>query len=143
MLFFIKNYLNKLRIKNFIMKKIFYLVATAFLLFAIYGAANLSLNDFNGMVSCPKIAGIPACYLVLLFFILGAVSHFVKSKYSNKAFYFFIGTPGVLALFASIKELSIAHTCPRTSTGVPMCFISLGLCSVILLFKFLSLRKSK
>jgi len=122
-------------------KNIFYWLTTAVLLFAIYGAGNLSLNDFNGAIVCPKIGGIPACYLVLLFFVLGAVSHFIKNKISVKAFYFFIGTPGLLALFASIQELNEPHTCPRTSSGIPMCFISLGLCSFILIFKFLSLKK--
>lgn len=123
-------------------KNIFYWLTTAVLLFAIYGAGNLSLGDFNGSISCPKIANIPACYLVLLFFVLGAISHFIKNKLINKAFFFFIGAPGLLALFASIQELNVSHTCPQTSSGIPTCFISLGLCSAILLFKFLSLKKS-
>ena len=124
-------------------KNIFYWITTAVLLFAIYGAGNLSLSDFNGTISCPKIAGIPACYLVLLFFVLGAVSHFINNKLANKAVFFFIGVPGLLALFASIQELNVPNTCPRTSSGIPMCFVSLGLCSAILLFKFLSLKISK
>jgi len=123
-------------------KNIFYWLTTAVLLFAIYGAGNLSFNDYQGTISCPKIAGIPACYLVLLFFVLGAVTHFVKSNLSQKAFFFFIGTPGLLALFASIQELNVSHTCPQTDSGIPMCFISLGLCSAILLFKYLSLNKN-
>ena len=123
-------------------KNIFYWLATAVLLFAIYGATNLSLSDYKGTISCPKIAGIPACYLVLLFFVLGAVSHFIKGKMSNLALFFFIGAPGLLALFASIKELNVPNTCPQTSSGIPMCYISLGLCTAILLFKFLSLKKS-
>ena len=122
-------------------KNIFYWLTTAVLLFAIYGAGNLSLNDFNGAIVCPKIGGIPACYLVLLFFVLGAMSHFIKHTFSNKAFFFFIGTPGLLALFASVKELNIPHTCPQTSSGIPMCYISLGLCTAILLFKWLSFNK--
>ena len=122
-------------------KNIFYWLSTTVLLFAIYGAGSLSLSDFQGTISCPKIAGIPACYLVLLFFVLGAMSHFVKHRFSNKAFFFFIGIPGLLALFASIKELNVPNTCPQTSSGIPMCYISLGLCTTILLFKFLSLKK--
>ena len=97
-------------------KNIFYWLTTAVLLFAIYGATNLSISDYNGTISCPKLAGIPACYLVLLFFVLGAVSHFVKHRFSTKAFFFFIGTPGLLALFASIKELQVPNTCPQTAS---------------------------
>lgn len=123
-------------------KNIFYWLTTAVLFFAIYGASSLSLSDFNGTISCPKLAGIPACYLVLLFFVLGGISNFVKNKFTNKAFFFFIGTPGLLALFASIQELNVPNTCPQTASGIPMCFISLGLCSAILLFKFISLKRS-
>jgi len=118
------------------MKKIFYWLTTIVLFFAIYGALNLSLTNFNGSISCPKIAGIPACYLISLFFVLGTVSHFIK----NKAFFFFIGAPCILALFASIQEVNYSNTCPQTSSGIPMCFISLGLCSLILFLKFLSLK---
>ena len=124
-------------------KNIFYWLASAVLLFAVYGAASLSYSDYKSIISCPEIAGIPACYLVFLFFVIGAVSHFIQHKLANKAVFFFIGVPGLLALYASIQELNVAHTCPQTDSGIPMCFISLGLCSVIVIFKALSLKGSK
>jgi len=122
-------------------KTIFYWLATLVLLLAVYGAASLSYNDYKGTISCPEIGGIPACYLVVLFFVLATISHFIKHKLATKAFYFFIGTPGLLALYASIQELNVSHTCPQTDSGIPMCFISLGLCTTILLFKILSIEK--
>ncbi len=123
-------------------KTLFYWLTTAVLLFAIYGAGSLSINDFNGVITCPKVVGIPVCYIVLLFFVLGMLAHFTTRTWSAKAFIVLISIPGVVAFFASIAELGVQHVCPKTASGIPMCFISLGLCSVILLFKYFSLKKT-
>ncbi|WP_010523102.1 hypothetical protein [Aquimarina agarivorans] len=122
-------------------KTIFYWLTTMVLILAIWGAGSLSFKDFSGVLSCPKFIGIPVCYLVFLFFILAGIGHLMSTKTGKIIFFVFIAIPGVLAFFASIAELNMAHTCPQTASGIPMCFISLGLCSTLVVFKYISLKQ--
>lgn len=121
-------------------KQIFYWITTLILLIAIYGAGNLSLNDYKQIITCPKFLGIPVCYFVLLFFVLATVNHFIKGNIAILFFYLWIAIPGILALFASIKEIKIPHTCPYTTSGIPMCYLSLLICISLIIFKYLSTR---
>lgn len=116
----------------------------AVILFAIYGAVDLSLVDFREKEVCPKLFNIPACYIVLFFFVLVLLSHLLSKKNVSKLyFYLFLSIPFFMALMGTISELSGEVVCPRTPGGTPMCYISLGLCSSLFLLKVLEQQVKK
>jgi len=114
-----------------------YWITSIALLVAIYGSLQLSRHDYKKKDICPKLMGIPACYIVFLFFLAGGVSHVINSAIATQAFYILIGVPAVIALIGSIAELSGRKICPRTKGGTPMCYISLGMCLFILITKYM------
>lgn len=118
------------------MSQVLFFILIGILSFAIYGAYRLSLVDYRKKNICPKVFGIPACYLVLLFFILAFMAHVLSSVVvSSIWFYGFIAIPFLLALTGTITELSGKVICPRTSNGTPMCYISLVMCLAFLTLK--------
>lgn len=114
---------------------IYYLII-GILLFAIYGSVELSITDYNQKDVCPKIIGIPACYVVGFMFTIGLVTHIIsRSKSNTLLFYLSVGIVCIMALKGTLSELSGIVVCPRTSGGTPMCYISFGICSVLLVLK--------
>jgi len=125
------------------MKKLLFYLVAALLLFAVYGALNLSITDFQKKDICPKVLGIPACYIVLLFFALGFVFHFLgKSMVTTWWYYGALCIPFFRALSGTVSQLSGHVVCPRTAGGTPMCFISLGFCTLLILLKLLENKMS-
>ena len=119
------------------MTQAMYFVIFGLLSFAIYGSFNLSIRDFKKKNVCPKILSIPACYIVVLFFVLALLSHALPSIFSNSWWYYgFIAVPFLLALSGTLTELSGKVICPRTPGGTPMCYISLAMCTSFLVLKF-------
>jgi len=117
-----------------------YYLIIGILLFAIYGSFMLSRRDYRKKNICPKVLGIPACYLVVLFFVatlIAQVSGF-KIPYTYYAYFGFMAVPFLLALTGTLTELSGKVICPRTAGGTPMCYLSLGLCTLLLTLNFFS-----
>lgn len=97
--------------------------------------------DFNKKDICPKVLGIPACYIVFLFFALALGAHVFKGYLGRDLWYYgFMSVPILLALGGTLTELSGKVICPRTPGGTPMCYISLGICTTLLLIKFAETR---
>ena len=111
-----------------------YYLIILILLFVIYGSFMLSRKDYRKKNVCPKIIGIPACYLVFIFFVGSLFSHILNfgAPYS---YYAFLAVPFLLALTGTLVELTGKVICPRTPGGTPMCFISLGFCTVLIFLK--------
>jgi len=111
------------------MKKhqISFILLCLLLAFASYKAGALSLDQWNNPGACPSIGSVPACYLVLAGFVLALVGHL---GHFRKLFLGGLGFPTALALFASIGEMGGFIECPKTDSGIPMCYISLALCSL-------------
>jgi len=123
------------------MKKLIFFVIIAILIFAIYGGIDLSLLDYREKDVCPKLLGIPACYLVLVFFSLTFIFHvFKKHARPNFGYFIFLSFPFLLALSGTISEMSGKVICPRTPGGTPMCYISLGICTALLVLKIVEQR---
>jgi len=120
------------------MSRLLFYTIIVILLFSIYGSFSLSIADFNTKNVCPKLLGIPACYIVLLFFVLILLSHIFQSYMGTRLWYYvFLTVPLLLALSGTITELSGKVICPRTSGGTPMCYISLGICMLLLILKII------
>lgn len=112
-----------------------YYIIILVLLFVIYGSFSLSRVDYKKKNVCPKILGIPACYLVFISFV-GALATQLLQPANANLFYGLMALPFLLALVGTLTELSGRKICPRTSGGTPMCMISLGFCTVLLALKF-------
>jgi len=121
------------------MKNIMYWITLVIAILAVIGASQLSYTDWKEGNVCPQQLGIPACYIVLAFFVAATISHLTKTSLGNTLFFIFMAFPLFLALKGSITELSGTVVCPRTSSGIPMCFISLGLCISLIGSKYFSL----
>ena len=112
-------------------------IIIAILLFVIYGSFMLSRKDFRQKDVCPKIIGIPACYIVLILFVGALIVHALNFEIPY-LYYGFLAVPFLLAFTGTLTELSGKVICPRTPNGTPMCFISLGFCTVLIVLKQLS-----
>jgi len=116
------------------MKKIYYWLNIVVLIFVIYATGNLVLDEFEFGNRCPEILGIPACYIVLSLFTLALLIHVIGQ---NQRLYFIsIGTLFLIATFGSIGELTGMVSCPKTSGGIPMCYISFAICTILLVLKY-------
>ena len=103
-------------------------IALALLLaFASYQAGALSLKQWLNPGACPSLGPIPACYLVLTGFGLALIGHLWNLR---KLFLGGLGFPSALALFASIGEVFGFVECPKSASGIPMCYLSLALCAL-------------
>lgn len=116
-------------------KRIVFFIILGILIFAVYGGIDLSLTDFRQKDVCPKILGIPACYLVLLFFSLTLAAHVLPFTRKDLFYIIFLTFPFLLAVSGTLSELTGTVVCPRTPGGTPMCFISAAICSALLILK--------
>lgn len=123
--------------KSFRMKTSFFWINLIILAFAIYGTSDLALNEWEVGNICPKIWSIPACYIVWLGFSIAAIVHIFPFQKATWFYFTAIGLVTLIALSGTIGELSGYLKCPRTSNGIPMCFISLGICTSLILTKVL------
>ncbi len=74
---------------------------------------------------CPKYLNIPACYVVLIAFILVAVSCFLRKKALEYLFFYSGSTAGLLlAVWFSYHQLNGLKQCPIIA-AVPLCYASL------------------
>jgi len=119
-----KNVLNSILILLFVL--------------SILGASSLVYNEFVHHSICPKILNIPACYIIMGCFIIPLLGHLLK--WNN--FIYFIGTGLAfsIALFGTITQLLETVQCPKTSTGIPMCFISLSIFTSLIILKIMLLH---
>ena len=129
-------------IKKENMKSILYWLIILIAGFAIYGSSGLVMNEWEIGNICPKIIGIPACYIVLFCFVMGLIAHLIPNEKSKWIFFFFIGIVTLIASTGTIGELTGIAECPRTEGGTPMCFISLAICLSLLASKTTLLKLS-
>jgi len=115
-----------------------YFVIILILIFVIYSSFNLSLKDYKVKDVCPKVFGIPACYLVFIFFVAALLAHLIIEGIPYYYYYGFLALPFLLAFAGSATELSGRKICPRTPGGTPMCYLSLGFCTALIVLKIFS-----
>jgi len=115
----------------------------ALVFFGLVSTAKVSLDNVNG-ISCPSIFSLPICYLVTVAYGLMLSSLIIKHNgCKNHFFCIGWGIAFVVALFASLAEMfGSGGICPSTTgglragaaSGMPLCYISLALLLVILIF---------
>jgi len=121
---------------QFIKKNIFELFIYILLLIWLYWSWNLVYKNIIIWDICPNILWIPACYIILFFFI--ALFIIQTIRINKKYFYIIVSIPLFIAMYASIFQITWNWECPKTSSGIPMCYISLFLFSSLLIVKILN-----
>jgi len=121
-------------------KKVIFGSLFAVLAIAILGTFGLVKDEFTIGNLCPKIFGIPACYIVFVCFIIAIIVHVLHFNHNTLIFYLSIGIVSMFASYGTLGELIGFAECPKTSNGIPMCFISLSICVVSLILKTLHIK---
>lgn len=120
------------------MNVLFSLLVWTVLLFGLYGAGQLSWANFQSPEGiCPKLLGLPACYVILSCLLLAAGSHLLAY---NPTYWLATGFAASIAVVGTVGELSGTLSCPRTGSGTPMCFLSLAMFASLMVLKVLAVR---
>ena len=121
---------------------VYHLLIGGILVFLLYGVGNLAYADYEkpgGL--CPKLMGIPACYIILACVLGAVISFLLAAPMSSWVYFVATGLATTIAVAGTVGQLSGLTECPKTSGGTPMCFISLGVFSCLILLKVLALRQ--
>jgi len=102
-------------------------------LIGLYGTFGLVQNELTTGDICPKIMGIPACFIIFACFLLVLLGHSSILKKWSWVYFIGVGVALSIASYGSLGELLGFAECPKTSDGIPMCFLSFGLFLALLL----------
>ena len=104
----------------------------------LYGAFNVSYDTLTGVAPCPAIVGIPACFVVLAGYSLMLISVVLQPLAKFKLLFLAGWMPVfLLAITGSIFELMNGSTCPKSESGIALCYLSLMFSiGVIVLYAF-------
>lgn len=124
--------INQIRILPLLISVIF--------LFGLFATTKLAYTDFTLGNVCPKLFEIPACYIILLCFLIPFISHIFKFTYP-----YFIGTgiALIIAVYGSVMEFLNILSCPKTESNIPMCYISFSIFLSLILLKKFQMKISK
>ena len=108
------------------------------ILAGLWGALRVSYTTITGTARCPDIVDIPLCYLVGIGYLSMLAAQVVApAKWKNRLFYPGWAMVFLVAVLGTGFELSIGDACPRSGSGVPLCYFSLVLSiAIILLYRF-------
>lgn len=111
------------------------------LLMGLYGGISVSWDTFTEAAPCPEVTGVHVCYVILACYGLMILAQVMRaSTLQNIVFYSAWAIVFGVALFASVLEMSNGHTCPKSSGGLAMCYVSLLLSGLIGLLFWYSKR---
>jgi hypothetical protein len=116
--------------------------------YAIFSVLPIVHLHWNEQVSCPTIAMIPACYLVLVGYtgiLLSVLLPLILKDFAKANFLFLISwlVVSLFALLGVFGEITNLWHCPKSVTGIPKCVYSAGLVLIIrLLFSALPNTKN-
>ena len=109
---------------------------------AILSAYLVIMETYNPGF-CPKLMDIPACYPVLVCYILVFVSLFINKR-SARYIIFYLGTLSGLAIgvWFTAGKITGTRACPQL-LGIPLCYASLILFILILILGAIEVRKRR
>jgi len=108
-------------------------------IFGIYGAGSLALTEFYQNGTCPKIGIIPACYIILICLIIPFITHVLNK---GKMLYFiFTAIALAIATYGTVGQLFGNIQCPKTESGLPMCYISFAIFTSLVVLKMRLYKK--
>lgn len=102
------------------------------------GLAPLILDELNGIDTCPMLGPIPACYLVGFGYVAMAAAVIFSPRKLTVLFLLGWTPVFLLALSGSTMEILGYNTCPTSPAGIPLCYFSLTVATLLLPVFFLS-----
>jgi len=109
------------------------------LIVGLYGAASVSYTTITGVAPCPAVGFVPACFVVFVGYLLMLVVTIVMAQ-RRSHWLFLVGWVSVflLAFIGSLFEMANGATCPKSNTGLALCYVSLNFAVVVVaLYAFL------
>lgn len=122
------------------MNKFLWWIISIILAVGIYGTGDLVFREFTAQNICPKLLLIPACYIILACFVTALIVHL--SDKLHRVYFVATGIAFSIAVYASVTQLFGITECPKTGNDIPMCYISLGIFTTLIVAKlFLKLMQ--
>jgi hypothetical protein len=110
-------------------------LVAGFCVIGLFGIVPITYQHATGIVSCPMLGFVPACYVVTLAYSLTGASMLVGAELRSALFLAgWIPIFG-LALLGSSMQVLGNEACPKSVGDIPGCYLSLTLTtSLILVF---------
>ena len=122
-------------------QQIIYFAIWIVILVGLSGTIPLVQNEFANGDICPKIIGIPACYIILTCLILAILSHLNLFKDKKRLYFLGVLTALSIATFGTVGNLLGYVECPKTDGGTPMCYLSFLIFFSLLVLKIVEKKK--
>ena len=107
----------------------------------LWGALSVSYTTITGTARCPDLVIIPICYLISIGYLSILVAQIVSpQKLKRRLFYPAWTLVFLVAVSGTGFEIAVGNTCPRNSSGVPLCYFSLALSISIIFFYQLTIN---
>jgi hypothetical protein len=90
---------------------------------------------------CPKVTGIPLCYVVLLLISAVIVSHLKILRDKNTVFFIAAFFGLMIAVIMSILQFNDCAQCPKAFEIIPMCYLSVILFGGLIGLKIWEVRQ--
>ncbi len=127
-----------------IMKKRILLIAiNLIIIIGIWGSLGLVVDELKYHNICPKILLIPACYIIFICLLLAAIANNLNLKFASLLYFIGVITALSIATYGTLGEIIGFAECPKTTNGIPMCYISFAIFLSLLSLKVLSIRSSR
>ena len=112
-------------------KGMVHVILVGLLSVGLYEAVSVSYLTVTGIAPCPTVVNVPACFIVtagyFIMLITALFRHQLISKWNTKWLFIVGWAPVVLlALVGSALEFIQGDVCPKSDTGIPLCYISLS-----------------
>lgn len=118
------------------LSRILRLCLAGFSVYVLSGLIPISFAHWQTGVVCPMLGPLPACYLVSACYAAMGLAAVLWNKRLNGLFFAGAAPVILLALTGTSLELSGRPTCPRSETGLPLCYLSL-IAGIMMLVVFL------
>jgi len=115
-----------------------YWVINLLFVIGLYGAGSLVITEITTGDGCPKFGVVPACVIILVCFTVPFVLHILKKW--DLIYFLFTGIAALIALAASVMQFLGNAECPKTGSGLPMCYLSLLIFTTLIILKKLQLN---
>ena len=98
----------------------------------LVGLSPLILDEWQGEEACPQLGALPACYVVGLGYCAMAGAALFGPRRLTALFLIGWTPVFVIALTGTTMEILGRPACPASPTGIPMCYYSLAIASLLL-----------
>jgi hypothetical protein len=103
---------------------------------ASVSSAYLVYNEIFSPPFCPRLLGIPACFPVLILYLVTLILAFQRNVRSHVMYFISAGTGLGIAIWFSVQSLSGAAQCPTLfSIPIPLCYASFFTFLILILLR--------